>query len=262
MAPKRIKRPISHEDDYDWKKTLFIWRSVSEEPLLTTKSLSSNYLEVSLSLMSGSWISGTEKSILTDDIFKQHVDNKFNIKSIPKSLEGVDTIKQLETNSLDCIKAVNTTTPFDVISSYDLDNGEGYKTYSDDSHTLYIDGHKRTEQGGYICRLCGYGQNQFGNFCCYGFIELTKSEYKDDVHSSSSGSNSSEDNVDEQEAWVVTSKYRKEVILSRRYLDDKDPRATIEGAEKVLNEYKEKFKSNDGKELKEEWRQTLPYKYK
>ncbi len=259
MAPKRIKRPISHEDDYDWKKTLFIWRSVSEEPLLTTKSLSSNYLEVSLSLISGSWISGTEKSIITDDIFKQHVDNKFNIKSIPKSLEGVDNIK---TNSLDSIKAVNTTTPFDVISSYDLDNGEGYKTYSDDSHTLYIDGHKRTEQGGYICRLYGYGQNQFGNFCCYGFIELTKSEYKDGVHSNSSGSNSSEDNVDEQGAVVVASKYRKEVILSRRYLDDKDPRATIEGAEKVLNEYKEKFKSNDGKELKEEWRQTLPYKYK
>ena len=246
LAPKRIKRPkTSHEDDYDWKKTLFIWRSVSDENLLTTKSLSSSYLEVLLSLISGSWVSGTETTAITDDIFKQHVDNKFNIKSIPKSLKGVDNIKQCETNPVDIFKAYNTST-FEVISSYDLDNGEGYKTYSDDSHTLYIDDYLIIEHG-YIYRLSGYGRNQFGMFVCYGYLEYIKSENKDGVHSSSSSNTSIADNVDEQEAMVVTSKYRKEVILTRRYLDDKDPRATFEGAERVLKEFKEKFKSSDGK---------------
>ena len=234
MAPKRSSSK-RNEDVDDWKKNLFIWRGVTDKPILHKSTSTDNHQKHEYQLSwDGHWVPGNEKTEITDSLFAAHPHNKFKLHTIPQTFTDEHTVKQLESDHAGpLIKALNDKT-FEVLSSYDLDNGDGHKNFLDDSHTIYVDDHEI--EHGHVARVCGFGSNEFGSFISFGYIEFTEI-----VHEGVHGC-------------------RKEIVLVRRYVDEKDPRASVEGAEQVLTEFKDRCKSNDAREKKDAWRQALPYK--
>jgi len=235
MPPSKRKIEVD-----DWKKNLFIWRGVTEKSIVHKSTSTDSHASHEYQLcFEGNWIPGSETTEIVDSAFAAHPHNKFKLHTIPRTFSDVHTIKQLESDHAgSLIKAMNGLT-FEVLSSYDLDNGDGQENFLDDSHTIYVDDHEI--EHGHVARVCGFGSNEFGSFISFGYIELSEIAVNEGSGTAHHGS-------------------RKEIVLVRRYVDDKDSRASVEGAEQVLTEFKDRVKSKDAREKKDAWRQALPYK--